>query len=33
LDTNRISSASIADPYRNRNRYTTDSNLIHRRTP
>jgi hypothetical protein len=31
-DTNRISSASFADPYRSRNRYTQDHRLIHRRT-
>ena len=33
LDTSQIKSASIADPYRNRDRYTTDSNFIDRRTP
>lgn len=33
LDTSQIKSASIADPYRNRDRCTTDSNFIHRRIP
>jgi len=33
LDTSQIKSASIADPYRNRDRYTTDRNFIDRRTP
>ena len=33
LDKNRIDLASIADPYRNRDKCTTDSNFIDRRTP